>query len=238
MNRTHASASSAFSPQRRPLIAGLAVFLAVAFSGSAARGQEAPGDPDGGTTAPRDWDYSSRGPERTPGQSSGRQWWETGPWFIVPSLGGGWFDGDGMSDSPAFIAQLQVARELSGEAYLFGSYLFALPETDGDDASPGGGIDNETHDLHAFTLGAGLRGQINPDFRLFLEPHGGVLFGSDIDAAGVFALAAGVDLVVTEGVSVRFAVTGLLTGADIDTGGADAELESGIIGTFGVSFEF
>ena len=214
----------------------LGVALALAVLGDApALGQERDAaEPDAApaTTAQRQGTSDTRGPARTtdPGQSVVR------PWYFTATAGPAWFGGDDVSDATSFAGQVRLARDLSDEAYLVGSYLFAMPETETDTA--GGGTDEDSHDLHAFTFGAGLRGDVTQEVQLFIEPRAGVLFGSDIDAAFAFTLAGGVDFRVTEGVAVRFEVTGLLTDAEIDTGGADANLESGFLASFGVSFEF
>ena len=218
----------------RGLVAAFALLVTV-IGQAPARGQEGETvtpDGDSRTTAGRQWSYDTRGPRHAtgPGQSVVR------PWYFTASAGVGWFGGDDISDTPGFAGQLRLARDLSDEAYLVGSYLFALPET--EVTTPGGGTDEDRHDLHAFTFGAGLRGDVTREAQLFIEPRVGVLFGSDIDAAFAFTLSGGVDFFVTEGVAVRFEVTGLLTDADIDTSGPTANLESGFIANFGVSFEF
>jgi hypothetical protein len=193
---------------------------------------------DGGarTTADRAWTYDTRGPNQSAAEKPGTQWWETGPWFMVVSAGPAWFDGDDMANSVTFAGQVRVGRELSRSAYLFGSYLFALPET--HITGPGGNSDFDSHDLHAVTFGGGVQAVLSPEFRLYLEPHLGVLFGSDIDAAPVGALTGGFALYATDYVAMRFEVTGLVTDATIDTSAGDAEIDTGVIVSFGVLFEF
>ena len=234
MSPVKAAARPSDKPVCRRLFT-LAILLAgVAFDGGVL-GQEDAGAGDAGTTSSRDWSYPPRGPDRGRGDRPGGQWWESGPWHASAGVGAGWFGGDDLSDSAAFAAQLRVGCDLSDEAYFVGSYLFASPETDGG----AGDAADESHDLHVLTLGVGLRADVTDGVRLFVEPRAGALFGSGVDAAPVGALTGGVDFFVAEGISIRLELTGLITDAEIDTGDAgSANLDSGVIGSFGISFEF
>jgi hypothetical protein len=192
---------------------------------------------EGRTTAERGWTYDTRGPNRSAANQRGGQWWENGPWFVALGAGPAWFGGDDLGDSVSFAAQARVGREITDEVYVVGSYLLAFPETDVTDPASGSTADDR-HDLHAVTFGVGFQGEVTPEVRLFVEPRAGVAFGSDIDAAPVGAVTAGVALYPTEGIAVRFEVTGLVTDADVDTDAGDAKVKTGVVGTFGVSFEF
>lgn len=218
------------------------MFVLIALGAVPARAAELAvqddGAADGGsrTTADRAWTYDTRGPSQSGAVKPGTQWWETGPWFVIVSAGPAWFDGDDLDNSVSFAAQVRVARELSRNAYIVGGYLFALPETDVTNAS--GASNHDRHDLHAVTIGAGMQGDVSPDFRLYVEPHIGVLFGSDIDAAAVGSVTAGVAFFATDQLAMRFEITGLVTDATIDTNAGDARIKAGIVGSFGISFEF
>jgi len=215
-------------------LASLILFTSL---GAAAARAQASGPDDGATTSERNWAYSSRGPSRSQARASdpNRSWWDQGSWYASISAGPAWFDGDGLSGSADFAAEARVARELSDEVYLLGSYTFALVESDG--ASAGSG-DDETHDLHVLALGVGFRFEATPEVQFFVEPRVGVLFGSDADAAPVGMLSGGVEVSVTEGIAVRFAITALVTDSDISREGQDAKVDSGVMGMLGVSFEF
>ena len=213
----------------------VAAIVGVLALAAPARGQEG----DDATTTPRDWAYPSRGPGPGQGQHTdpNRSWWDTGSWYASVSAGPAWFGGDDMSDSVDFAVEGRVARDLSDEVYLVGSYTFAIAETQASDV-PGASDDEEKHDLHILAAGFGVRFDLSRDAQLFIEPRAGVLFGSDSDAAPVGLLSGGVDLIVTEGIVVRFAVTGFVTDSDIDRNGPDANLETGVMGTLGIAFEF
>jgi hypothetical protein len=214
-----------------PLIAA----TLIASLAPAARGQDTKPDSDA-TTSQRDWAYSSRGPAR--GQSDpNKSWWDTGYWYGSVSAGPAWFGGSEMSDSVDFSIEGRIARDLSDDVYLVGSYTFALAETKPADV-PGASSEEEKHDLHMLAVGFGLRLEPAPDLQFFLEPRVGLLVGSDADAAPVGILSAGVELSVTEGIAVRFAVTGFVTDSDIERDGPDANLDSGVMGTLGISFAF
>lgn len=220
--------------RRVALVFGLVVALCTATPA-----QVTGADDESDTTTERRWSYSSRGPGRNLARASdpSASWWETGPWYGGVSAGPAWFGGDGLADSTDFAAEARVARDLTDNIYLLGSYTFAIVESEGD-AALGGSGDEERHDLHIFTLGVGFRADVTPEVKLFIEPRAGLLFGSDADAAPVGALTGGVDVSVTEGIALRFAVTGLLTDSAISRDGPDANLESGVYATLGVTFEF
>ena len=143
--------------------------------------------------------------------------------------------GDNLSGSPAFVAEGRLAKDLTDEAYIVAAYDFVLVESESQES---GSTDTAWHDLDAFTFGAGFRLPVSPEVHFFFEPRGGVLFGSDADVAPVGMLSAGLEATAAEGITVRFAITGLATGTDISRNGTDARVESGIMGTFGIAFEF
>jgi hypothetical protein len=222
------------TPSFRVLTAlGLAL---AAASGGATYAQESDSRP---TTGEREWAYPSRGPSRAEARAANanRPGWDPYSWYASVSAGPAWFNGDGLSDSADFAAEGRLAHDLTDEVYLVGAYTFALTETEGDDGL-GGSTDEDTVDLHIFSFGVGFRLEATPEVHFFIEPRAGVLFGSDADAAPVGLLSGGVELAVTEGIAVRFAVTGLITDSDINTEGPDANLDSGVMGTLGIAFEF
>ena len=195
--------------------------------------------PDDATTSDRDWAYPTRGPTREQARSAdpNRPLWQEGPWFGSVAAGLVWFDGDNLSGSADFAADLRLGFDLSNEASLVASYTFALAETEVP-SSGGGSVDEETHDIHILALGVDLQADVTHELRLFIEPRVGVLFGSDADVAPVGMLSGGVALTVVEGTTLRLAVTGLVTDSDINTSGEDANLDTGVMATLGLAFEF
>ena len=215
----------------RLVLAAITALPLSSWGAVAARAQNTDADT---TTSERAWAYPSRGPSRSQARAAdpNRSWWDQGSWYASATAGPAWFGGDGLSRSADFAAEGRIARDLTDEVYLVGSYTFALAETKGDAAGLGG---DETHDLHAFALGVGFRFEATPEVQFFIEPRVGVLFGSDADTAPVGMLSGGVEVSVTEGIAVRFAVTGLITDSSISREGAD---DSGVMGTLGIAFEF
>jgi hypothetical protein len=207
--------------------------------GTAARAQDA-GDPS--TTneqGGRGWNYPSKGPTREQSRAAGgdEHWWEHGPWSVAASFGPAWFTGDGVSGNTDFAAEARLARDVSHDVYLLGSYSFLDVETKVDDPTTGSSRE-QSHDLHAVCFGAGFRVDLTEEVQLFIEPKAGVLFGGDTDAAPVGMLSAGVEISATEGVWIRLAVTGLVTDANINTNHTHANLDSGVFATVGIAFEF
>jgi hypothetical protein len=217
----------------RRLSSGLLVATLVIFVSTAARAQDPDSSP---TTADRNWQYPSHGPTRSEAKAAdpNRSTWDLYPWHASVSGGPAWFGGENLSGSPAFVAEGRLAKDLTDEAYVVAAYDFVLVESETEASS----LSSEWHDLHAFTFGAGFRLPLSQEVHFFFEPRGGVLFGSDADVAPVGMLSAGLEAMAAEGITVRFAITGLATGTDISRNGTDARVESGIIGTFGISFEF
>ena len=232
-NQTHRFSAHRFPRGSSAVMAALFIASCGAFT---ARAQD-PNDDAGSTTAQRDWSYSSRGPTRSEARASdpNRSAWDQGSWYASISAGPAWFGGDNMSNSTGFALEGRVARDLTDEVYLLASYTFALAESKPGPDSFGG---DEHHDLHAFAFGVGFRFEVTPEVQFFVEPRAGVLFGSDADAAPVGMLSGGVEVSVTEGIAVRFTITGLVTDSTISRRGTDANVDSGVMGTFGVSFEF
>ena len=215
------------------------MFLAAAFLASSGPSSAvAQGADDGKTTAERDWAYPTKGPTREQARTPGPEapWWQQGPWYAGVEAGIGWFDGDGLTNAPDFVAEGRIACDLADEFYLLGSYTFALAETEVETLA--GDSEQEKHDIHVLAFGMGARFLASPEMQLFVEPRVGVLFGSDADVAPAGMLSAGIDLFATEGLAVRFAVTGMVTDSDINTDGEDANLRSGVMGTLGIVFEF
>jgi hypothetical protein len=219
-----------------PRFLAIVAAAAALTCGSAVRAQ-APDDTT--TTNARDWNYPPQGPTRSQARAAGadEHWWENGPWSVAASFGPAWFAGDGISSTTDFAAEARLARDLSHDVYLLGSYTFLLAETKVTDPATGSS-DEEDHDLHAISFGAGFRLDVTDEVQLFIEPKAGVLFGGDTDPAPVGMLSAGLEVLAAEGVRVRVAVTGLVTDADISTKGRDANLDSGVFGSVGIVFEF
>jgi len=218
----------------RRLSSGLLVATVVMVVSAAARAQDPDASP---TTADRNWQYPSHGPTRSEAKAAdpNRSTWDLYPWHASITGGPAWFGGENLSGSPAFVAEGRLAKDLTDEAYIVAAYDFVLVESESENS---GSSDTHWHDLDIFTLGAGFRLPLSPEVHFFFEPRGGVLFGSDADVAPVGMLSAGLEAIAAEGITVRFAITGLATGTDISRNGTDARVESGIIGTFGIAFEF
>ena len=216
------------------LVILLVALLITACAADAARAQDGEADP---TTDQREWNYSSRGPARREAGSRdpGRSWWNEGPWHASIAAGPAWFGGDNISDSVGFVAEVKLARDLTDEVYALASYDLLTAKTEPDPDSFGS---DESHVLHTLALGVGFRFEVTPEVELFLEPRAGILFGGDADAAPAGLLSGGIEVSVTEGIAIRFALTGLLTDSTLSTSGPDGELESGVMGTLGISFEF
>jgi hypothetical protein len=211
----------------------LTIFIAVSASTSAARAQ----DPDAdATTAERTWQYPSRGPSRSEAKASdsSRPGWDPYPWHWSVAAGPAWFNGDNLADSPAFAVEARVAKDLTDEVYVVGSYNFAYVESN---LGANSFLSSEWHDVNALAFGVGFRFDLSQKVQFFVEPRAGVMFGSDADAAPVGMLSAGLEAAVAEGIAVRFTITGLVTDSDINRRGSDAKNDSAIMGTFGVAFE-
>jgi hypothetical protein len=233
----HASPRRGTQRFRKPLPVWRGVTLTAVALASTIAGAAQAQDSDSTTTSDRNWAYPSRGPSRSEARAPdpNRPGWDPYSWYASVSAGPAWFGGDRMSNSAGFAAEGRVAHDLTDEVYVLGAYTFALAETRVREELV---ADHDTHDLHVFSAGVGFRFDASPEVQFFLEPRVGVLFGGDADAAPVGILSGGVELSVTEGIAVRFAVTGLVTDSDINTSGFDANLNSGVIGTLGIAFEF
>jgi hypothetical protein len=217
-----------------PALLTAIVGVFVSSSAGAARAQDSD---SGATTAERNWEYPSRGPSRSEARAAdpNRSGWDPYPWHWSVAAGPAWFNGDNLSDTPAFAVEARLAKDLTDEVYLVGSYDFALVESE---LGSNSFLSSEWHDVHALAFGVGFGFDLTPEVQFFVEPRAGVLFGSDADVAPVVLLSAGLEASVTEVIAVRFAITGLVTDTDINRDNADAHIDSGIMGTFGIAFEF
>lgn len=157
-------------------------------------------------------------------------------WHFSAGAGVAFFTGDDAVDGdPGFSAELRLAREMTGDFYVVGSYLVATAETESPD--PDGATDRDDYFLHVPTIGIGLRVEATPSIHLFVEPKVGAVFG-DVDAAPVGGATAGADFEIQSGLSLRVGITGLFTDAALDTPAGDVDL-SGIFSVgVGLVFEF
>lgn len=154
------------------------------------------------------------------------------------SAGGGvaFFSGDDAVDGEAgFAAEVKLAREMTGDFYVVGSYLVAVAQSELPD--PDGGTDQDDHILHVPTIGIGLRVEATPSVTLFVEPKVGVVFG-DADAGPAAGATAGVDFEIQPGLDLRVGFTALFTDATLDTDAGDADLNGIFSVGVGLVFEF
>lgn len=118
-----------------------------------------------------------------------------------------------------------------------GSYALAFARTDVTDPLDGSS-DRDTAVLNVPTVGIGLRAEVSPEIRLFVEPKLGALFGGDADAAPVGGASAGIDIALDPGIAIRVGFTGLLTDTSIETSAGDADLTGIWSVGIGLVFEF
>jgi hypothetical protein len=159
-------------------------------------------------------------------------------WFFSGSAGIAWFTGSNAVDGqPGFAAELRAAREISGDFYVVGSYLLAVPRTEVIDPLSGS-IDRESHGLHIASIGLGYRAEITPEIHLFVEPRIGGVFGTDVDAAPIGGASAGVEIDVRPGLAVNVRFTGLFTDTQVDTRIGNVDLNGIWSVGVGLTFEF
>jgi hypothetical protein len=159
-------------------------------------------------------------------------------WFFSGSAGIALFSGSDAVDGQAgFAAELRAAREISGDFYVVGSYLLAVPRTEVTDPLSGS-TDRESHALHALTIGLGYRAEITPEIHLFVEPRIGGLFGTDVDAAPIGGASAGIEIDLRPGLAVNVRFTGLFTDTQMDTRVGDVHLNGIWSVGVGLTFEF
>jgi hypothetical protein len=157
-------------------------------------------------------------------------------WYFSAGAGVAWFSGDAAVDGdPGFSAQLRLAREMTGDLYVVGSYLVAVATTETPD--PNGGIDRGDHVLHVPTIGIGVRLEATPAVGIFIEPQVGAIFG-DADAGPVGGATAGVLFEIQPGLNLRVGFTGLFTDSTLDTPAGNADLNGIFSVGVGLVFEF
>ena len=160
-----------------------------------------------------------------------REGLDSNPVYFSATVGLGFFSGDEAIDDVGFTAELHGSGEITGGLYFAGSYLLAFVQTEGFFG------EDDTHFLHAPTVGLGYRAEIMPEIHLFIEPRIGVLFGGE-DAAPIGGAAAGAEFQLNPGLLLHARFTGLLTDAEVDTGTFNADLDAIWSVGVGVTFEF
>jgi hypothetical protein len=226
-------------PHRRRRI-GLAALLGVVLTFAAGPARAAQDDRD------EDAGFNGRGDsegERVPTAARRAAEWRGSSdpsggdaWHFAAGAGVAWFTGDDDVDSdPGFSAEVRVARDMTDDLYVVGSYLLTVPRTETPD--PDGGTDRDDYVLHVPTIGVGARLEAGPSVSLFVEPRIGAIFG-DADAGPVGGATAGAIIEIQPGLNLRVSFTGLFTDSTLDTPVGDADLNGIFNVGVGLVFEF